>query len=304
MVPFHRGASQIVLWLTLLGAPAAAAPGPSGYQLKRKISVGGSGGWDYITFDGASRRLFVAHHDRVEVLDRVSGKVLGQVRDTPGVHGVALVEKLGLGFASAGRAGTVSVFDLGTLATKRRIKVGKKPDAILYDAFSGRVLVFNGESSDTSIIDARRQSVVSTLALGGAPEFAVTDGKGRVFVNLEDKHELAVLDPKAGKLLARWPLGPCREPTGLAIDVAHQRLFSVCASKHMVVLDARSGALVATLPIGAHVDGCAFDPGTGYAFASNGEGTLTVVGRSRGKYDNSARLRFRGPIGYSEGADN
>jgi DNA-binding beta-propeller fold protein YncE len=267
--------ASITLFALLLAAPAAA--GPSGYQLKRRIPVGGSGGWDYISFDGASHRLFVAHHDRVEVLDSVSGKLLGQVRDTPGVHGVALAGELGLGFISAGRAGTVVVFDLKTLARRTTIKVGRKPDAILFDAFSGRVLCFNKDSSDLSIIDARQQKVVHTLALGGQPEFGVSDGKGRVYVNLEDRHELAVLDPKAGKLLARWPLGPCREPTGLAIDVAHQRLFSVCESKHMVVLDARSGALVATLPIGARVDGCAFDPGTGYALASNGEGTLTVV---------------------------
>ena len=258
-------------------APAVDAGAAASYKIAKRLAVGGAGGWDYVAFDAGSRRLYVAHDDRVEVLDAISGKVIGQVMKTEGVHGVAIAGEPGRGFASNGRAGTVSAFDLETLKVIREIPVGKKPDAIVYDPFTRRVFVFNGKSADATVIDAAGMKAAGTIPLGGAPEFAVADGRGRVFVNVEDTGELVAIDAKAMKVAARWPLKPCAEPTGLALDAAHRRLFSVCRNRLMAVTDADTGAQVATVPIGAVADGCVFDPDAGLAISSNGEGTLTVV---------------------------
>lgn len=255
----------------------SAQAGPSGYRVIHQYKLGGEGGWDYLAFDAGNHRLFIARSTRVMVVDADSGKLLTEIPDTPGVHGVALVPELNRGFISSGREGTVSVFDLRTLKVSQKIKVGQNPDAILYDPFSQRVFAFNGRSHDASVIDAKAANVVGTIPLGGKPEFAVSDGQGQVYVNLEDKAELALIDPSKMDVKARWPLAPCEEPTGLALDRSNHRLFSGCSNKLMAIVDAGSGKLITTMPIGDGVDGVAFDPGSNLAFSSNGEGSVTVV---------------------------
>jgi YVTN family beta-propeller protein len=243
----------------------------------QKIQVGGEGGWDYITCDAASHRLFASHGTKVVVIDTKTDKVVGEIPKTEGVHGIAVARELGRCFVSNGRASTVSIVDLKTLKLIDTIAVGKNPDAILYDPYSRRVFVFNGRSNDVSILDAKKGTVIATLPLGGKPEFSVTNGKGRVFVNIEDKSEIVAIDAKKMQVVARWSIQPGEEPSGLAIDAKHNRLFSVCSNKLMVVVDAGDGKVLTSLPIGDRTDGCAFDPGTGLAFSSNGEGTMTVV---------------------------
>jgi DNA-binding beta-propeller fold protein YncE len=214
----------------------------------------------------------------VQVIALDGDTLVGDIGDTPGVHGVALVPELGRGFTSNGRDSSVTVFDLKTLAALGTVKVGgRNPDAIIYDATTRRVFTFNGGSASATAIDAASGQVVGSVALGGKPEFAVSDGAGKVYVNIEDKGELVTLDPRALRVIARWPLAPCEGPTGLAIDRAKHRLFSVCGNRQMAVSDPGAKRVVATLPIGAGVDGVAFDQATHLAFSSNGEGTLTVV---------------------------
>ena len=212
------------------------------------------------------------------VLDSDSGTSVGDISDTPGVHGIALAPELGRGFTSNGREGTVSVFDIKSLATTSKVKVGENPDAILYDPSTKRVFTFNGKSHDSSVIDAASGKMIGTVPLDGKPEFAVSDGKAEVFVNIEDKSEIEVIDPNKMEVRARWPLAPCKEPSGLAIDRKNRRLFSGCGNKMMAVVDADSGKVIATPAIGEGVDATAFDGETGLAFASCGEdGVLTVV---------------------------
>jgi DNA-binding beta-propeller fold protein YncE len=254
-----------------------AASAGSGYHLLKKIPLGGEGGWDYLTFDPDSRRLYISRATHVIVIDPASGKVVGDIPDTAGVHGIALAPKLGRGFTSNGRADTVTIFDLKTLASVGQVKTGQNPDAIVYDPASERVFAMNGRSADATAIDAVTGMVAGTVPLGGKPEFAVADERGHIYVNIEDKSELVVLDPRKLAVEARWPLAPCQEPTGLAIDLEHRRLFAGCSNKLMAVVDAESGKVITTLPIGSGVDATAFDPGLQYAYASNGEGTLTVV---------------------------
>ncbi len=243
------------------------------------LALGGVGGWDYPLVDGASHRLYLSRSDRVIVVDTVSGKAVGEIAHTDGVHGVALAPRHGVGFTSNGKANSVSVFDLKSLKVLAEIAIpGRGPDAILYDRASDRVLTFNGKSEDITVIDARKRTVVATIKLDGNPEFAASDGKGHVLVNIESKGEVAQLDPRTAKVLATWTLGGCEEPSGLAVDLAHRRTFSVCQNAMMVVLDADTGRRVAQLPIGAGPDGAAFDPKLGLAYSANGQdGTLTVV---------------------------
>jgi YVTN family beta-propeller protein len=277
---YHKGfvlLTAVAMFALILVRSNAGAQGSPPYHLTKTMHVGGEGGWDYLTCDPAARRLYASHGTSVVVISTDSGKVIGQIPKTEGVHGVTLAKDLGRGYISNGRANNVSVFDLATLTVLRTIPAGTNPDAILYDQFSQRVFVFNGRSNDATVIDARTDSVMATIALGGKPEFAATNGAGRVFVNIEDKSEIIALDAKVLTILSRWPLKPGEEPSGLAIDVAHRLLFSVCSNKLMVVVDAESGTIIASLPIGDRTDGCAFDPGIGLAFSSNGEGTVTVV---------------------------
>jgi DNA-binding beta-propeller fold protein YncE len=259
-------------------SPVPAGPASSGYHLLKKIKLGGVGFWDYIAFDSPTRRLFISRATKVVVLDVDSEKVVGEIPNTAGVHGIALAPDLGRGFTSNGGAGTVSIFDLKTLEVVGQAQAGKNPDAIVYDPASKRVFTMNGRSGDSTAIDGATGNVAGTITLDGRPEFAVADGAGHIYANLEDKSEVLQIDSKSLAVTARWPLAPCTEPSGLAMDVKHRRLFAGCSNKMMAVVDADSGKVIATPPIGEGVDANAFDPGTGYAFASNGRsGTLTVV---------------------------
>ncbi len=260
-------------------AKATGAAGASGYHVIKTIPVGGEGGWDYVTVDSDARRVYVSHATHVVVLDADSGAKVGDIPDTQGVHGVALAPDLGRGFVSNGRANTVTIFDLKTLATIGTVDVkGQNPDAIYYDAATKRVFAFNGRSSNATAINGVDGKVVGMIPVGGKPEFAVGEGKGRVFVNIEDKSELLEIDADKLAVLHRWPLAPCVEPSGLAMDAAHRRLFAVCDNKMMVIVNADTGKIVATPAIGDGPDAAGFDPATQFAFSSNGgSGTLTVI---------------------------
>ncbi len=270
-----RGWLWASLALLISGAVLAAA-GP-GYKVMNTYKVGGDGGWDYLTADAGARRLYISRATHVIVLDLDSGKTVGDIPDTQGVHGIALAPELGRGFTSNGRENTVSIFDLKTLAVSGKVKVGENPDAILYDPATQRVFTFNGRSQDATAIDAAKGTVLGTIKLDGKPEFAASDGKGEIFVNIEDKSELTVIDPN--KLVAKssWPLAPCESPSGLAMDRKNRRLFVGCDNKMMAVVNADTGKVLATPAIGEGVDATAFDDESGLAFASCGEGVLTVL---------------------------
>ena len=257
---------------------AKIAAAPAHYHVLDRIAVGGDGGWDYLTLDAAARRLYVSRGTRVVVLDVDSDKTVGEISGTEGVHGIALAPDLHRGFTSNGRSSTVTIFDMGTLAVVGSVKAtGDNPDAIIYDPASHRVFTFNGRGRNATAIDAAAGTVAGTVALDGKPEFAAADGKGRVFVNIEDKNQVTVIDSRALRVEKSWPIPSCDEPTGMALDRKNGRLFVVCHSRIMAVLDAETGRAVASLPIGDGVDAAAWDPSTSLAFASNGEGTLTVV---------------------------
>ncbi len=267
----------VLLAFTLLLTLTAFAADAPKYQVTNRFEVGGDGGWDYLTYDGEAARLFITRGTHVQIVDTATGKLLGDIPDLQGVHGVALASDLGIGAISNGKANTATLFDLKTLKKTGEVKTGNKPDAILYDPASHLVFTFNGASNNTTVIDPAKAAVVSTIDLGGAPEFAVTDKKGHIFVNIEDKNELVEIDSAKLAVFAHWPLTGCDGPTGLALDRKNQRLFSVCANGIMTVLDAVSGKLVATAPIGKHPDAAGYDGKAGYAFSSNGDGTLTVI---------------------------
>jgi DNA-binding beta-propeller fold protein YncE len=264
----------------VLGAIAYAAD--PGYHVIDKIHLGGEGGWDYLIVDSAARRLYVSHATHVVVVDLDTGKLAGDIPDTPGVHGIALAPELNRGFTSNGRANTATIFDLKTLKALGQVKTGANPDAILYDPFSKRVFAFNGRSHDATVFDAATGEVAGTIALGGKPEFATTDRKGKVYVNIEDTSEVAEIDSQKLTVVKRTSLKPCEEPSGMGLDEKHHRVFSVCGNKIMTVLDAGAGKVIATVAVGGGTDGAGFDAGTGLAFSSNGEGTLTVVRETSG----------------------
>ncbi len=250
----------------------------SAYHVVGRIPLVGEGGWDYLSVDPAARRLYVSRATHVAVVDLGRDAVIGDIPSTAGVHGIAIAPDLGRGFTSNGRDSSVTIFDLKTLATLSTVTVtGRNPDAIAYDPVSHRVFTFNGGTANATALDARTGTVVGTIALGGKPEFAVHDGAGRMYVNIEDKGEVVAFDTRTLAVQAHWSLAPCEEPSGLAIDRQHRRLFSVCGNRLMAVVDADQGRVLATLPIGAGVDGAAFDSTSQLAFSSNGEGTLTVV---------------------------
>jgi WD40 repeat protein len=273
---FFRGFCLTVLMMLLAGTLALAQK-TSGYKVSRRIMLGGEGGWDYLTLDGDAHRLYIARATRVMVFDVDGGKLVGEIANTNGVHGVALVRKLGRGITSNGKDDSATIFDLRTLAPIATVKTGAKPDAILFDQFSGLVLTFNGKSNDATLIDPEKAVVVGTIALPGRPETGVSDGRGKVFVNLEDKNLIAVIDVATRKVLASWPLTGCEEPTGLAMDIANRRLFSGCHNGTLVVMNADTGRNVQKLAIGNGVDAAAFDMGTGLVFTSNGEGSISII---------------------------
>ena len=255
---------------------SGTSPTPN-YQLVKKIPLGGEGGWDYLTLDSAARRLYITHSTRVIVLNVDTGLVVGEIGDTPGVHGVAIARELNRGFISNGLAATATIFDLKTLKVIGKVKTGSNPDAIVYDSVSQKVFTFNGLSNSATVFDAKTTKVLGTIALGGKPEFAVADGLGRIDVNLEDKSEIVAINASNLKVEKYSPLKPCSEPTGIDIDKEHRRLFIGCRNQIMTVVDANTLSIKATLPIGKRTDAIAYDPVTRLAFSSNGEGSLTVV---------------------------
>jgi YVTN family beta-propeller protein len=249
---------------------------PSRYHLLKTIPVGGQGGWDYLSIDEANRRVYVSHETQVEVLDPDSGNVVGKIPDTLGVHGIAIAPNLSRGFTSNGRAATVTIFDLKTFATIAQVPTGKKPDAIVYDPATSRVFAMNGGSNSSTAIDAATGHVAGTVELGGGPEFATADGLGNVFVNLEDESLVLRIDSRGLSVKDRWPLAPCEHPSSMAIDRANRRLFIGCRSHVMAVVNAETGKVITTFPIGDHVDASVFDPATGLIFNSTGEGVIDV----------------------------
>jgi len=267
-------ASQALAAILLVGVTAPAAA----YHLAREIKLPGAEGWDYLTFDAPHARLFVAHGTHVEVLDSTTLTLAGTIADTAGVHGVAIADSLAHGYVSAGAASTIVVFDLISLARLAEIKTtGDNPDAILYEPTTHRVFAFNGRGRNATAVDTAKNEVIGTIALDAKPEFAVHDGTGRVFVNLEDRNSLAAIDARTLAVTAKWPLVGCEEPTGLAIDREHHRLFAACSNKVMVIVDSMTGRGIAQVPIGAGVDGAAFDAAKQLAFASGSDATLTVI---------------------------
>ena len=250
----------------------------SNYKVAGQIHLEGDGGWDYLSVDESAGRLYVSHATMALVVDLKTGKQIGKIPSTNGIHGIAVVTSLNKGFTSNGRDSSVTVFDLKTFEVTGKIKVtGKNPDAILYDAFSQKLFTFNGGSSNATVIDPKENKVIGTIHLDGKPEFPVTDGKGKIFVNIEDKSKISLINATTLKVEKSWSIAPGEEPSGLALDNETHRLFSVCGNKLMVVSDAEAGKVVTTLPIGDRCDGVAFDPATKRAFSSNGEGTITVV---------------------------
>jgi DNA-binding beta-propeller fold protein YncE len=270
-----RWCGTLSLFLIACHLLFAADPG---LHVTKTYKLGGEGGWDYLKLDSDSRRLFISRATHVIVIDADSGKPVGDIADTPGVHGIALAPELNRGFTSNGKEGTVSIFDLKTLRPVSKVKdVGENPDAILYDTVTKRVFTFNGRSHNATAIDAATGKIIGKVSLSGKPEFGVSTDAGEIFVNIEDKGEITVIDPQSLKVKSVWPLAPCESPSGLAIDLKNRRLFSGCDKKMMAVVNADSGKLITTVPIGDGVDANRFDPDTHLAFASCGEGVLTVV---------------------------
>jgi DNA-binding beta-propeller fold protein YncE len=258
-----------------LALPGASSRG--GYSVLKKIPIPGQGSWDYLTVDEGARRLYVSHGTQVEVLDVDSGSIVGNIPNTLGVHGIAIAANLGRGFVSDGQASTVTIFDLKTLKPLGEVPTGKKPDAIIYDPATSRVFAFNGGSNSATVIEAADGKVAGTIDLGGGPEFAAADGTGYVFDNLEDESLVLKINSRTLKVEQRWSTAPCQSPSSMAMDRSNRRLFVGCRSRVMAVMNADTGQVITTLPIGDHVDATAFDPETRLIFNSNGEGTITVI---------------------------
>jgi len=274
MSPNSRRLRRAIAALCLLFTLPAFAQGT--FKITQRIAIPGTGGWDYLTVDEAARRLYISHGTQVEVVDVDTKALVATIPNTPGVHGVALAPNLGRGFISNGGNSTVTIFDLKTLKKIADVPTGKKPDAIIYDPSTSQIFAFNGDSESATVISAADGKVAGTVPLGGGPEFAVADGKGYVYDNLEDKNEIVKIDARKLTVAARWPVAPCEAPSALAMDRPNHRLFIGCRSHLMAVVDSESGKIVATLPIGDHVDAAAFDEDSKLVFFSNGEGTISV----------------------------
>lgn len=250
----------------------------SGYQIVNKIHLEGNGGWDYLSMDEGSSRLYVSHGMVTQVVDLTKNALLATIPDTKGVHGIALATDLNKGFISNGRDTSVTIIDLKTLKTIDKVKVtGNNPDAILYDPFSNKVFTFNGRSSNSTVIDAKTNKVIATIPLIGKPEFSVTDLKGYIYVNIEDKSSICKINTSTLKVEQTWSIAPGEEPSGLAIDLKNHRLFSVCGNKLLMVINSDNGKVITSLKIGENVDGVSFDTVLKRIYSSNGEGTLTVI---------------------------
>jgi YVTN family beta-propeller protein len=248
------------------------------YQFVTEIPIGGEGGWDILTIDSAASRLYLSHATKVVVVDLRKNAVIGEIADTPGVHGFVAIPEIQRGFSSNGKESKSSVVDLTTLETVSKIDTGPNPDAIVYEPRHGEIYVFNHTGNSVTVINAKAATVSATIPLGGNPEFAAVDeNAGRIYCNIEDKSEVAVIDADKHEVVAHWSLAPGEEPSGIALDATHHRLFSGCHNKMMVMLDTEGGKVVDTVPIGAGVDGCAFDDERRLAFASCGDGTTTIA---------------------------
>ncbi len=267
----------IIALAGLQPAARAQSAGASGYHLDKKVILGGSGGWDYLEVDPATHRLFISRGTHIFVYDPAQGKVVGDIPDTPGVHGISIADEFNKGYTTNGRATNATMFDLTTLKVLGTVPTDKGPDGTIYDPFSKRVFTFNGEANSSTAIDAASGKMEGAVALGGRPEFAASDRKGKIFVNLEDKSELVKFDATSLKVEQTWPLAPCESPSGLAIDAEHEILVVGCHNKLMTFVDGNTGKVIGTVPIGQGVDANRFDPVTGYAFASCGDGTLTIA---------------------------
>src|SRR5438874_10142389 len=271
------GSLAIVFSAAAFLRAATPAPVGSGYHVIKTIPVGGEGGWDYVYVDSAARRVYVSRGTHVVVMDADTYAVVGDIPDTQGVHGIAIASDLGRGFTSNGRSNDVTIFDLKTLKPIGNVKTDANPDAIVYDPVSKRVFTFNGRGKNTTAINAANGTVAGTLPLGGKPEFAAVDGKGSVFVNNEDTSEIIEINAQKITETHRWPMAPCKSPSGLSMDTKNRRLYAVCDDKVSVVVNADTGKVVATPEIGNGPDAAAFDPATNDFFASCGEGILTVI---------------------------
>ena len=277
-----KSLAALIVCLACVAVPAVSA---DSHQITKKIPIPGQGSWDYLTVDEGARRLYVSHGTQVEVLDIDSGSIVGKIANTPGVHGIAIAPELGRGFVSNGQASTVTIFDLNSLKEIAQVPTGKKPDAIIYDSATSRVFAFNGGSNSATVIDAGTGKLAGTIDLGGGPEFAAADGSGYVFNNLEDENIVLKIDARKLTVEQRWKTAPCESPSSMALDRTNHRLFIGCRSKVMAVMNAETGQVITTLPIGDHVDATAFDPETKLIFNSNGEGTVTVIAQeSADKY--------------------
>ena len=251
-----------------------------------KIKIGGTGGWDYVAVDPNASRVYASHGTLVEVVDPKAGKVVGQITQLHGVHGMAVAPEFGKGFITNGQSNSVTIFDLKTLAKVGEPQTGQNPDSVCFEPNTKRIFTFNGRSSDTTAIDPKTNEVIKSLALNGKPEECAPDGAGKIYVNLEDSNEIVEIDAAKPAVLRRASLAPCEAPSGLAIDVKNKKLFSACSNKVMAVTDIATLKVVATPPIGPGTDGAGFDPGLGLAFSSNGgDGTLSIVKQVNGKYE-------------------
>src|SRR3989442_6417753 len=275
--------SRLGVWgvaILLLGAFAIARTPEGGYHLLKKYELGAPPGgkeyWDYITFDASTRRLFISHNTEVKVVDADSGAMVGSIPDLKRVHGIALVPDLGRGFISDGGADEAVVFDLKTLQVSGHIKTGGNPDCILYDPASKHIFTMNGKSNDASVIDPATGAVVATIPMGGRPEYAVADGKGMIYDNIEDKDEVVALDSRTNAVKARWPIARSGGPSAMDMDVEHRRLFIGGRNKVLAIMDADSGKVLQTFPIGDGVDTNIYEPETGLLFTATREGTLHI----------------------------
>jgi DNA-binding beta-propeller fold protein YncE len=271
---------MILLLVALVGWTGgiqAQEAGSGAYKILQKVPLPGDGGFDFLLVDSDARRVYITHNDSVQVLDADTLKLVGTVDKVPHPHGVVILPDLGKGYATSGDPGSVVVFDLKTFQHISEIPTAKDSDVVIYDKSSGKVLTFNGDSQNSTVIDPRTDKAVTTLDLGGQPEVAVSDGKGHIFDNVESKSEIIKINSKTMKITQHWPLAPGESPSGLAMDVENNRLFSGCHNKLLVVMNAKNGKVIQTLPIGDHVDGTTFDPGSGNIFVSCGDGTLNVI---------------------------
>ena len=258
--------------------PVLAQNAGSSYHVAKRIAAGGEGGWDYLVADAQNRRLYVTRGSHVMVFDMDRDSLIGDIPNTPGVHGVALARNLSRGFTSNGRDSSLTVFDVKTLQVEKVVRItGRNPDAIAFDPATNRVFALNGASHDASVVDANMLEQVGSIDLGGKPETGQPDGKGMLYVNIEDKSEVVAVDTRTMQVKARYPLAPCEEPTGMARDAVRGRLIVGCGNKLMAVMDEKTGKIITTIPVGEGVDASGFDPATQLAFTSNGEGTLSVI---------------------------